>query len=156
MKEHLCVKCLSETCPNAGYDTSIAKCAVYIPPKPKTNADRIRAMNNRELAKVLHDAGCNWYSEKYWLELLEREVEEDDKKGFVVENYKESKGAERGNIIGPCPLPCLNKTDFGYCRNTGCINLKYNPITTVTITDKKTYDAIRMLQDPEYGIGNNA
>ena len=45
-------------------------------PKLITNADRIRAMSNRELAKVLHDAGCYWDSEDYWFEWLEQEVEE--------------------------------------------------------------------------------
>lgn len=78
MEECLCVKCLRETCPNAGYNTSIAKCTVYIPPKPitledlkteadklgyrlvpkdeswrKTNADCIRAKSDDELARWL-------------------------------------------------------------------------------------------------------
>ena len=43
-----------------------------------TNADHIRAMSNRELAKALHDAGCNWYSEDYWLEWLEQEAKESE------------------------------------------------------------------------------
>lgn len=59
-------------------------------------------------------------------------------------------------MIGTCPYPCSNKTDFGYCRTTGCINPKYSQMKTVTVMDKKTYDAIRMAQDPDYGRGNNA
>ena len=57
-------------------DPATCKCISYCPQAtpPKTNADRIRAMSNRELAKALHDAGCNWYSEDYGLEWLEQEV----------------------------------------------------------------------------------
>lgn len=39
-------------------------------PKPITNADRIRMMSDEELAEMLHNAGCNWYSEEYWLDWL--------------------------------------------------------------------------------------
>lgn len=31
-------------------------------------------------------------------------------------------------MIGTCPYPCKNKTEFGYCRNTGCINPVYMQI----------------------------
>ena len=27
--------------------------------------------------------------------------------------------------MGVCPYDCENKTEFGYCKNTGCINPKY-------------------------------
>ena len=59
-------------------------------------------------------------------------------------------------MIGACPYLCSNKTDFGYCRTTGCINPKYSQTKTVTVMDKKTCDAIRMAQDPDYGRGDNA
>ena len=42
----------------------------------KTNADRIRAMSNRELAEMLHNAGGNWYSEEYWIEWLKQDAED--------------------------------------------------------------------------------
>ena len=29
-------------------------------------------------------------------------------------------------MIGICPYDCDNKTEFGYCKSTGCINPKYN------------------------------
>ena len=56
---------------------------------------------------------------------------------------------------GRCPYLCWNKTDFGYCKSTACINQAHNGSGTYTI-DKTTYDAIRMKNDPDYGRGNNA
>ena len=51
----LCKTCESETCWNAGHDTYINKCSVFVSPKPVTNADRIRSMNDEELAEWLCD-----------------------------------------------------------------------------------------------------
>ena len=31
-------------------------------------------------------------------------------------------------MTGTCPYPCVNKTDFGYCRYTACINPHYQYI----------------------------
>ena len=92
MKEHLCIECLRETCPNAGYDTGITKCTVYIQPKPQTNADRIRNMSDEELAEILHSlknkcGGCpvaksNVFCSTFptckdaWLAWLKQETEE--------------------------------------------------------------------------------
>ena len=28
-------------------------------------------------------------------------------------------------MIGLCPYNCSNKTEYGYCKTTGCINPKY-------------------------------
>lgn len=39
--------------------------------------------------------------------------------------------------IGPCYKVCDNKTDFGYCKTSACINPRYGG-------------------DPDYGIGNYA
>lgn len=58
-------------------------------------------------------------------------------------------------IGGRCPYLCWNKTDFGYCKSTACINQAHNGSGTYTI-DKATYDAIRMKNDSDYGRGNNA
>lgn len=41
-----------------------------------SNADLIRGMTDEELAKILHNAGGNWYSEEYWLDWLKREYKE--------------------------------------------------------------------------------
>ena len=35
-------------------------------------------------------------------------------------------------MIGPCPYDCNNKNEFGYCRNTGCVNPKYQQIIHFT------------------------
>ena len=51
--------------------------------KPKTNADYIRSMTDEELAKILHNAGGNWYSEEYWLEWLKQ-----DYTTFVAQEYE--------------------------------------------------------------------
>lgn len=29
-------------------------------------------------------------------------------------------------LCGPCLKACENKTEYGYCRTTACINPKYN------------------------------
>ena len=31
-------------------------------------------------------------------------------------------------MTDPCPYPCNNKTELGYCRTTGCINPHYQYI----------------------------
>ena len=48
-------------------------------------------------------------------------------------------------MIGPCPYACSNKTDYGYCKTTGCINIAHqhmvfssNANSTIPVpTDKK-------------------
>ena len=35
-------------------------------------------------------------------------------------------------MIGICPYDCNNKTEYGYCKNTGCINPKYQQIVFYT------------------------
>ena len=55
----------------------------YGQPKPKTNGDIIRAMTDEELAKVLHNAGANWYSEEYYLKWLNQ-----DYITFVAQEYE--------------------------------------------------------------------
>lgn len=29
-------------------------------------------------------------------------------------------------MTGPCPYPCYNKNELGYCLTTGCINPNHN------------------------------
>ena len=31
-------------------------------------------------------------------------------------------------MIGLCPYDCDNKTEYGYCKSTGCINPKYQQL----------------------------
>lgn len=35
-------------------------------------------------------------------------------------------------MTGQCPYDCDNKNEFGYCRNTGCVNPKYQNIVFFT------------------------
>lgn len=49
-----------------------AKCSRF---KPLTNADRIRAMTDEELAECLYDITDNGYSADQWLEWLRKETE---------------------------------------------------------------------------------
>ena len=37
--------------------------------------------------------------------------------------------------FGSCPYICNNKTEFGYCKTTVCVNPKYN---SFCITNNKT------------------
>lgn len=34
-----------------------------------------------------------------------------------------------------CPYPCQNKTEYGYCKTTGCINPKFDRTRTFTSYD---------------------
>lgn len=31
-------------------------------------------------------------------------------------------------MFGSCPYSCNNKTEYGYCKSTGCINPRYQQI----------------------------
>lgn len=35
-------------------------------------------------------------------------------------------------MFGVCPYECSNKTEFGYCKTTGCINPKFQMIVQYT------------------------
>lgn len=35
-------------------------------------------------------------------------------------------------MTGPCPYPCYNKNELGYCLTTGCINPNYNYLYNMT------------------------
>jgi hypothetical protein len=60
------------------------------------------------------------------------------------------------NMIGPCPHFCENKTAFGYCMTTGCINPMYNQSHSVYLMTKEEYDRMMMEKDADYGRGNNS
>ena len=74
---NLCKTCKRWTCGAQGANHKMAiPCANYIPP---TNADRIRAMSDEELADYLR-----WHNDSYsrygmdWLDWLKAPVEEGD------------------------------------------------------------------------------
>lgn len=56
------------------------KCKLYRA-KPPSNADRIRAMSDEELAEILHNAGGNWYTVEYWTKWLKSPVNEEVRDG---------------------------------------------------------------------------
>ena len=43
--------------------------------------------------------------------------------------------------VGPCPYDCFNKTEFGYCKTTGCINSNsvYNSVNKQVWVKSKPY-----------------
>lgn len=49
-------------------------------------------------------------------------------------------------MSGPCPFPCANKTEFGYCKTTACL---YAPTIRVTSTPRTNADRIRAMTDEE-------
>ena len=66
------------------------------------------------------------------------------------------------NMTSTCPYICRNKTSYGYCQTTVCINHKYNGSGAYLITgvedgwikvDKKVWDEYKMMKDPDYGVG---
>ena len=74
MKSEICMNCADKSC--YGYDHRITECEDYL---PMTNADRIRAMSDEELADYLR-----WHNDLYsrngmdWLDWLKSPVEEEE------------------------------------------------------------------------------
>lgn len=65
-----------------------------------------------------------------------------------------------------CSYICNNKTSYGYCKTTVCINQKYNGSGTYLLigvedgwikVNKKAWDEYletkKMIDDPDYGCG---
>ena len=73
----LCANCNRNNYCTMLWETSNKKCPHFI---PKTNADRIRAMSDEDLAKWM--AECNAYGERadasQWLPWLKQPVEVED------------------------------------------------------------------------------
>ena len=88
MDRCLCKTCMRVTCGNAGISTSIVECGVYCPPKPMTNADRIRAMSDEELAWELaricrmpfykDDSEIDGYEVNCWAKWLKQKGKKND------------------------------------------------------------------------------
>lgn len=49
-------------------------------------------------------------------------------------------------MTGPCPFPCTNKTEFGYCKTTVCL---YAPTIRVMAVPQTDADRIRAKSDEE-------
>ena len=84
----ICQKCKRITCMNAGLSTHITECEVFIPPKPITNGDHIRTMNDEELAWELaricrmpfykDDSEIDEYEVDCWAKWLKQEGKRND------------------------------------------------------------------------------
>lgn len=72
-----CITCKAD-CHNAGTTSKIVDCSQYKPGRVLTNADRIRAMTDEELAKWLEYEGGGACAEVCgWLDWLQQPAEED-------------------------------------------------------------------------------
>ena len=73
----ICITCKAD-CHNAGTMARIIECSSYEPGRILTNADRIRAMSDEELAKWLEYEGGGACAEVCgWLNWLQSPAEED-------------------------------------------------------------------------------
>ena len=74
-----CGSCIGKTLCGEPEDTALV-CVDRVIGKPMTNADRIRAMTDEELAEFLYQVGYDngWGLEEYVLEWLQQPAEEDD------------------------------------------------------------------------------
>ena len=71
-----CITCKAD-CHNAGTTSKIVDCSQYKPGRVLTNADRIRAMSDADLARWLEYEGGGACAEVYgWLAWLQQPAEE--------------------------------------------------------------------------------
>ena len=75
-----CGSCIGKTLCGEPEDTALG-CVDRIVGTPITNADRIRAMTDEELAELLFQVGYDngWGMKEYALEWLQQPAEEEDK-----------------------------------------------------------------------------
>lgn len=71
-----CITCKAD-CHNAGTTSKIVDCSQYKPGRVLTNADRIRAMSDEELAHLLCFEGWQMSEVQECLEWLQQPAEED-------------------------------------------------------------------------------
>jgi len=64
----LCSKCADKSC--TGYDSRITECEDFT---PETNADRIRNMDDYDLAIFLENVSCKHADTESWLDWLKQE-----------------------------------------------------------------------------------
>lgn len=74
-----CGSCIGKTLCGEPEDTALV-CVDRVIGKPMTNADRIRSMNDEELAEFLYQVRYDngWGLEEYVLEWVKQPAEEDD------------------------------------------------------------------------------
>lgn len=73
----ICITCKAD-CHNAGTTSKIVDCSQYKPGRILTNADQIRAMTDKELAKWLEYEGGGACAEVCgWLDWLQQPAEEE-------------------------------------------------------------------------------
>lgn len=66
----------------------------------------------------------------------DREEKRDGEPQIQVSRFEGQGGR---SMTGPCPFPCTNKTEFGYCKTTACI---YAPTINVTsMPQQNTWEA---------------
>lgn len=53
-----------------------------------------------------------------------------------------------------CPYVCNNKTEFGYCCSTACINPKYNQQSITQWLEKADYVQVVRCKDCKYKQGS--
>ncbi len=99
----LCKDCENKLCPSLRTRKGVVACSGYIPPqKPMTNADRIRAMSDEELAEWISDMA---YGRKTpWSEPFERKFCDNcPTVHCTYENGKENDFHECDFVDGECP-----------------------------------------------------
>lgn len=54
-------------------------------------------------------------------------------------------------MSGPCPVPCTNKTEFGYCKTTACLYAQTIRVTSTprTKTPRTNAARVRAMTDEE-------
>lgn len=72
----ICITCKAD-CHNAGTTSKIVDCSQYKPGRVLTNADRIRAMSDEELAHLLCFEGWQMSEVQECLEWLQQPAEEE-------------------------------------------------------------------------------
>ena len=72
----ICITCIAD-CHKAGKLSRIVDCSQYKPGRVLTNADRIRAMSDEELAHLLCFEGWQMSEVQECLEWLQQPAEED-------------------------------------------------------------------------------
>lgn len=72
----ICITCKAD-CHNAGTTSKIVDCSQYKPGRVLTNADRIRAMSDEELAHLLCFEGWQMSEVQECLEWLQQPAEEN-------------------------------------------------------------------------------
>ena len=89
----LCKKCHSETCWNAGRDTYITSCSVFVPPKPVTNYDLLIRKTPEELAKwIVEIADCDECEEMHGFRMCDAAPDkacEDCWAGWLMQEAEE-------------------------------------------------------------------